>query len=137
MTKFDQMNFLATYNNSYPLFIGGHFNGKNEPVPLDYRWWQMAVPVQLNFSPARWRDLYVEDNHRIETYRQEWFTADGRNFRLMIHEKLPNHAGLMLMMSMCGEHPDLLARIKELETENAMLKGILKHIAHGYFPPDH
>ena len=64
---------------------------------------------------------------KVERYRQEWLVADGRKFRLFIHESLPTHAALMLMMSMTGEHPDLVKRIAELEAENRVLKRMLAY----------
>ena len=122
------MIFFLAYDNSYPLFVGGKNHGKKCHVQKEYRRFLRPVYAEPVFRFSR--DLGFESaGCETEEYREEWFMADDRRFRIFIHVSLPVHAALMLMLSMTGEHPDLVKRIKELEDENRALKKMLHYMA--------
>jgi hypothetical protein len=125
------MNYFLSYNNAEPLFVGGHAHGTKRRVPEAWGRY-IQVPLPREYPPRFYRSGDIGDPFfKTEMYRQEWFLAAGRRFRLMIHESLPTHAALMLMMSTVGEHPDLVKRVRELEEENRALKSLLKHVRAG------
>lgn len=129
------MNYFLGYDNSHPMLIGGQNHGRKMRVQAE--WYHLVVPLKrdltcrLNEMPIRFDDPQFITMMRTERYRQEWFLAEGRKFRLFIHEQLPTHGALMLLLSLAGEQPDMAKRIQHLEEENRVLKKMLGIVVGG------
>ena len=121
------MNYFLHYDNSAPLFVGGCWHGRRDRyVPDGSRFLEVVEPRPV----PSFRDVEkgIYSSVKTQLYRERWFVADGRRFRLMVHEVLTDSAALMLMMSTVGEHPDLVKRVQELEAENRALKRLLREV---------